>query len=152
MSDFINKIVTVVLVFVMLVVAPLLVSYKTDDMLAKREILNDVELFIDKIQDTTTISSDDLDKLYLDCNSHGLTVNVTVKRLVATSVYDADMGISQTNYFAVTDEQSLKSINAGDIIQVNVEEVTISPARKATYKILKLDEGPFEFSLAGVVG
>ena len=132
--------------------APLLISYKTDEMLARREILNNVEMFIDKVQDTSAISEDDLNKLYLDCNSHGITVNVLVKRMIATAVYDNDLGIAQTNYFAVTDTESLASINAGDIIQVTIEEVTVSSARRATYKLLGLDEGPLEFSLAGVVG
>ena len=152
MSDFINKIITVILVFILLVMAPMLISYKTDDMLAKRAILNEVELFIDKVQDTSSIASVDLNKLYLDCNSHGLTVNVKVKRLVATEVYDNDLNIAQTNYFAVDSEEALLNINAGDIIQVTVEEVTVSAARKATYALLKLDEGPLEFTLAGVVG
>lgn len=152
MSDFINKIITVILVFVMLVLAPLLISYKTDDMLARREILNTVENFIDKVQDTSSITEDDLNKLYLDCNSHGLTVNVTVKRLISTAVYDNDNDIAQTNYFATDDVESLASINAGDIVQVQVNEVTISSARRATYRLLGLDEGEFEFSLAGVVG
>ena len=40
--------------------APLLISYKTDEMLARREILNNVEMFIDKVQDTSAISEDDL--------------------------------------------------------------------------------------------
>lgn len=152
MSDFINKIITVILVFVMLVMAPLLISYKTDDMLARREILNTVENFIDKVQDTSSITVDDLNKLYLDCNSHGITVNVSVKRLIATAVYDNDNNIAQTNYFATDDTESLASINAGDIVQVQINEVTISPARRATYKLLGLDEGEFEFTLAGVVG
>ena len=136
----------------MLVMAPLLISYKTDDMLARREILNTVENFIDKVQDTSSITVDDLNKLYLDCNSHGMTVNVSVKRLIATAVYDNDNNIAQTNYFATDDTESLASINAGDIVQVQVNEVTISPARRATYRLLGLDEGEFEFSLAGVVG
>ena len=142
MSDFINKIITIILVFVMLVLAPILVSYKNDDMLARREILNDVELFIDKVQDTSSITNDDLNKLYLDCNSHGITVDVSVKRLIAT----------QTNYFAVSEESALQSINDGDIIQVSIKELGISPSRRASYKILGLDESGLDFTLAGVVG
>mgnify|MGYP004694331769 FL=1 len=109
MSDFINKIITIILVFVMLVLAPILVSYKNDDMLARREILNDVELFIDKVQDTSSITNDDLNKLYLDCNSHGITVDVSVKRLIATAVFDTDTNLAQTNYFAVSEESALSS-------------------------------------------
>lgn len=152
MSDFINKIVLVILVFVMLVLAPLLISYKSDNMLAKRELLNDVELFIDKVQDTASITEDDMNKLYLDCNSHGLSVDVRVKRLILTEVYDNDKNIAQTNYFAVDDLQSLSNINSGDILQVYVSEITVSNSRNITYKLLGIDEGEFAFTLAGVVG
>ena len=152
MSDFINKIITIILVFVMLVLAPILVSYKNDDMLARREILNDVELFIDKVQDTSSITNDDLNKLYLDCNSHGITVDVSVKRLIATAVFDTDTNLAQTNYFAVSEESALQSINDGDIIQVSIKELGISPSRRARYKILGLDASGLDFTLAGVVG
>ena len=152
MSDFINKVITVIMVFAMLVLAPLLISYKSDNMLARREILNDVEVFIDKVQDTSSITVDDLNNLYMTCNSHGLTVDVDVKRLIATAVYDNDNKIAQTNYFAVDDTESLANINAGDIVKVTVEEVSISSSRRATYAILGIDEGSLKFSLAGVVG
>lgn len=152
MSDFINKVITVIMVFAMLVLAPLLISYKSDNMLARREILNDVEVFMDKVQDTSSITVDDLNNLYMTCNSHGLTVDVDVKRLIATAVYDNDNKIAQTNYFAVDDTESLANINAGDIVKVTVEEVSISSSRRATYAILGIDEGSLKFSLAGVVG
>ena len=67
MSDFLNKVVTIILIFIMLVLAPLLVSYKTNDMLGRRLILNDVTTFIDQVKDTATITEDDINKLYLDC-------------------------------------------------------------------------------------
>ena len=43
-------------------------------------------------------------------------------------------------------------MNAGDIVQVTVKEVTMSTSRKATYAILGIDEGSLEFTMAGVVG
>lgn len=152
MSDFINKIITVVLAFVMLVMAPLLISYKSDNMLARRSIMNEVELFIDKVQDNVNVTEEDLDNLYLSCNSYGLNVDVTVRRLIAAAVYDEDADVAQTNYFAVDDMESLTNMNAGDILQVTVKEVSISASRKATYTILGIDEGNLEFTLAGVVG
>ncbi|MBR1453189.1 MAG: hypothetical protein IJ593_00870 [Lachnospiraceae bacterium] len=155
MSDFINKIITVILVFLMLVVAPMLISYKTDDILARREILNDVEVFIDKVSDTASITKDDINKLYLDCNSHGLTVNVSVSRLIETSAFDEYNQEARINYFSIDDKDDIEfltSINKGDIIKVTVEEVTVSHSRLALFRILGLDDGGLEFSLAGVVG
>ena len=154
MSDFLNKVFAIILIFMMLVLAPLVISYKTNDMLGKRLILNDVTTFIDQVKDTAAVTQDDLDKLYLSCNSHGLSVNVTVKRLIRNEVTKEtpEGTFSKTSYFAVDSFDALQSINTGDVIQVTVEEVTVSTARKLTYSLLKIDEGPFKFSLAGAVG
>lgn len=150
MSDFINKIVAITLAFVMLVLAPLLISYKSDEMLAKRLILNDVSQFIDSAQDTATITEENLNKLYTDCNSHGMAVNVTVKRMIRTNI-NKD-GKIETVYYADDSLDGLKSLNPRDIVKVSVEEVGISAARRITYSLLKIDEGKFQFSLAGAVG
>lgn len=155
MSDFINKIVSIALAFVLLVVAPLIISYKTSDMLAKRAILNDVTMFIDKAKDTYTVDEDDLNKLYLQCNSHGLSVDVHVKRLIRTAVTKEDATgrpAAKTVYYAVDTLDDLRNMNPGDTVQVVVKEVAISPGRQLMYNILKIDEGPFELSLAGAVG
>lgn len=150
MSDFLNKVVSIVLIFVMLVLAPLLISYQTNDMISKRLILNDVTTFLDQVKDTASITEDDLNKLYLDCNSHGLAVNVTVKRLIRVEVTKED--VAQTSYFAVDSLNEIATLNTGDLVQVTVDEVAASPTRNLTYSILKIDEGPFQFSLTGAVG
>lgn len=150
MSDFINKVITIALIFILLVMAPLLISYKTDEMMAKRQILNDVANFIDMVKDTGSLSQDNLDKLYIDCNSYGIAVNVKVKRLIRTEI--TKDGESKTVYYSVDKVEELESMNKGDIIKVTVEEIGISTARRLAYNILKLDEGKFEFSLAGTVG
>ena len=150
MSDFINKIITIVLIFMMLVLAPLLISYKTDDMMAKRQMLNDVANFIDMVKDTGSLNEEHLDKLYIECNSYGLAVDVKVQRLIRTEVMKN--GKSTTIYYTVEDIDSLESMNAGDVVKVTVEEVGISTGRMLIYNVLKMDEGKFKFSLAGTVG
>lgn len=151
MTDFINKVISILLVFA-LIVASLLWVYRGTESLAQRQIFNDVSYFIDRVKDTATITQEDLDKLYMDCNSHGLTVEVSVKRLVTTSVFNNDLGIAQTNYFAVDSPEALKQMNAGDCVQVSVREMTTSSSRRLVYKLLHIDEGNFEFTSAGVVG
>lgn len=150
MTDFVNKVVSIALVFVMLVLAPLLISYKSDEMLAKRVILSDVTSFIDKAKDTASITEEDLNKLYITCNSHGIAVDVIVKRLIRADV--TKNGDITTVYYAVDTFEGLSAMNSGDIVKVTVKEVGISTGRRLTYNVLKIDEGPFEFSLAGAVG
>lgn len=155
MSDFINKVISVALIFVMLVVAPLLISYRSEEAMARRLILNDASTFIQMVRDTGKITEADLDVLYMKINSHGIAANVTVKRLVRTEVgneiarKDSEV---KTVYYSVEDKDKLKEINRGDVIKLTVEEIGISSAKRLVYNILKIDEGQFKFSLAGAVG
>ena len=147
------------MIFIMLVMAPLLISYKTDEMMAKRLILNDVTTFIEMVRDTGDVSQDALDNLYIQCNSHGMAVNVKVKKLVRTEVplvTTENEHDSKTVYYSydvtdpITDEAVF--VNPGDVIKVDIEEIGISSARKLAYNLLKMDEGKFKFTLAGTVG
>ncbi len=150
MSDFINKVVSITLIFIMLVLAPLLISYKSDEMLAKRLILNDVTMFIDKAKDTGSVTEDDLNQLYIQCSSHGMAVNVTVKRMIRTDI--TKDGKIATVYYAADELDDLLAMNPDDIVKVTVTEVGVSEGRRLLYNMLKIDDGKFEFSLAGAVG
>lgn len=176
MVDTISKILSIVLIFLMLVLAPLLISYKIDDAVARREILFEVTQFIDKVRDTQTVSRGDLDQLYQNCNSHGLTVDVRVRRLVKTVVIDPypENGSHTENdshtetdphpeigphteeviveYTINDDPAALRNFNKGDGVQVVVEEIGISPSRSFMYRVLGADSGPLKFTLAGIVG
>jgi hypothetical protein len=153
MTDFINKIITIALIFVMLVLAPIMISYKTDEMLAKREILNDVDTFIDKICDAGAIKQADIDELYMQCNSHGMVIDVTVERLVYATTVDTQTNVVNYDYIVDTNfgtESTL--LNPSDMIKVSVNEMVYSSTRRITYKLLGVDEGFFSFSLCGIVG
>jgi len=152
MVDTISKILSIVLIFLMLVLAPLLISYKIDDAVARREILFEVTQFIDKVRDTQTVSPGDLDQFYQNCNSHGLTVDVRVRRLVKTVVVDPHTEEVTVEYTITDDPAALYNFNKGDGVQVVVEEIGISPSRSFMYRVLGADSGPLKFTLAGIVG
>jgi hypothetical protein len=152
MVDTISKILSIVLIFLMLVLAPLLISYKIDDAVARREVLFEVTQFIDKVRDTQSVTDTDLDQFYQNCNSHGLTVDVRVRRLVKTVVIDPDTEEVIVEYTINDDPAALYNFNKGDGVQVVVEEIGISPSRSFMYRVLGADSGPLKFTLAGIVG
>ena len=160
MSDFINKVVTIILIFVLLVMAPLANKYMSDYAMAKREILNDTSSFIDKAVDDKTITGDDLNKFYGQCNSHGLAVDVTVTKLIRTVVPDITTNDTTTVYYSTDVASDIahstatvkeESFNSNDIVKVSIQEVGISTARRVIYNITKIDTGKFELDLAGGV-
>jgi hypothetical protein len=135
----------------MLIVAPLLISYKMDDATSRREILMDVTLFIDKIRDIRMVTDAELDDFYTQCNSHGLAVDVRVRRMVKYVLVD-DEGLAVVDYYFNDNPEALLNFNKGDGIQVIVREVGISPARNYMYSVFGAENGPLNFALAGIVG
>jgi hypothetical protein len=151
MIDTISKILSIVLIFLMLIVAPLLISYKIDDAAARREILLEVTLFIDTVRDTRQVSEAQLNALYTRLNSFGLAVDVRVTRMVKHLVID-DNGDVVIKYFMSDEHTDLMRFNRGDGIQVTVREIGVSPARSFMHNIFGAESGPLEFTLAGIVG
>ena len=175
MSDFINKVITIVLIFVMLVLAPLLISYMSTDMTAERLILNDVTQFIDKVTDKYTITDYDLNDLYLAVNSHGGAYEVIVDRyqLYEEPAPESEGGtrilyIRQDDTEILADDENYTSdktditktysefadsvnLNTRDVVKVTVKEVALSSGKRLFWSIMRVDKGKLEFSLAGTV-
>lgn len=148
MTDFINKIVTVVLTFILLVIAPITWDYVRGEMVTERLVLNEMSMFLDKVTDKGTITEDDLDDLYLGVNSTGGTFDVDVKRYIRMSTED-EFGNPRTVYLSVDYEN--EQMNLGDIVKVTVKEVGISPAKRLLWTVLRVDSAESKFSLAASV-
>lgn len=146
MLDYINKVVTIVLVFLMLVIAPLTWVYVRDEMITDRLVLNEIASFIDRVTDKASINEQDLDDLYIAVNATGGTYDVKVKRYVRTSVNDG--GEVRTVYIA---DSNVGSLNTGDVVKVTVKEVGISPTKRLLWSLLRIDMGKSQYSLAGSV-
>ena len=177
MTDFINKIITIVLIFIMLILAPLLISYMSTDMVTERLVLNEVSQFIDKVTDKGLITEYDINDLYLGVNSHGGNYDVTIEhyQLLEEPLSDGstkllyvkqddieqivDGRYNMENKDKDTDEDKDEdkdkdtsvSLNVKDVVKVHVKSVSMSPGRRLFWSVLRVDRGNFEFSLAGTV-
>lgn len=158
MTDFINKIITIILIFLMLVLAPLMISYLSTDMVAQRLILNDTSQFIDKVTDKGSITEYDLNDLYLAVNSHGSAYNVVIEHYILVEEPIPPDGATKLLYIKNDDIEALiegktdnLSLNVKDVIKVHVEEVSRSAGNRLLWSVLRIDKGKFEFSLAGTV-
>lgn len=157
MSDFLNKVITIILIFVLLVLAPLLISYMSTDMVTERLVLNDVTQFIDKTTDKALITQQDLNELYMAVNSHGNSFDVDVYRY---QLVEEDLPGDKTKslYLKLDDVEKLESgdldkvkLNIKDVVKVHVEESALSPGKRLFWTVLRVDKGKFSFSLAGTV-
>lgn len=152
MIDFPNKIVTIVLVFLMLVVSVITYSYVRGQMLSDRMVLNEAVAFIDKVKDKASITPEDLDDLYLGVNASGGTYDVSVQRLIRMATKDED-GTSRTVYLNDTKNlgEGTVNMNVGERVKVTVKEVGVSPAKRLLWTLLRIDETRSEYSLVGAV-
>lgn len=147
MTNFISRVLSLILVFIMLIIAPLIYCYSCSEMENRRLLLNEVTQFLDKVTDKGEITEDDLTEFYLQVSSHGMIIQPTVKRLVRTSIMTPD-GKTKTTYIAADD---IYSLNQRDVVQVILNEVSTSPFKKILYAFLKIDEGPYRLEMAAVV-
>lgn len=147
MSGFLTRVVSIILVFLMLVIAPLLYSYSVSEMENRRLLLNEVSQFLDKVTDKGEITEDDITEFNLQISSHGMVIKAVIKRLVRTSVVTPDGNI-RTSYIAVDD---IYTLNQRDVVQVRLEEISVSAYRKLLYTFLRVDEGPYTLEMAQAV-
>lgn len=147
MTNHLSRIVSLILVFLMLIIAPLIYSYSVSEMEDRRLLLNDVTRFLDKVTDKGTITEDDLTEFALQVNSHGMVLKPTIKRLIRASVTTPEGNVRTINV-AVDD---IYSLNQRDTVQVILEEVSMSAYRKLIKAVLRIDEGPYSLEMAAVV-
>ncbi len=147
MSNFLTRVISLVLVFLMLIIAPLLYSYSVSEMENRRLLLNEVNQFLDKVTDKGEITEDDLTEFYLQVSSHGMVINPTVKRLVRTTVVTPE-GKTKTTYIAADD---INYLNQRDVVQVILNEVSASTYQKILYSFLRIEEGTYHLEMAAVV-
>lgn len=163
MTDFLNNIVTLILIFLLLVVAPLNLAYMLTEGANTRLIFNQTENFLDSMTDKKEITEDDINNLYMSLNSYGLVIDVNVERLVRTSV-EAPDGRIKTMWTSVDPDSKeaaenrgeqwdgvVFTCNKGDTIKVTVREITTSPSKKMAYAVLRTAENKLNFPLAKMV-
>lgn len=153
MTDFINKVITIILIFILLVLAPLLISYMSTDMVTERLVLNEATQFIDRVTDRGVITNLDLNDIYLGVNSHGGVYDVKVERYIP--IVESIDGKTKLSYYRdntiVEKAEIYLILNVNDVVKVHVEEVGMSNSKRLLWQLLRIDKGKFEFSLAGTV-
>ena len=156
MADAITKVIGVLLAFVLLVLAPMTISRMSGDMATKRQVLNEVTMFIDKVTDKASISGVDIDDLMLGVNSYGGAFDVQVIRYFRVAVRDSTRGGEVRSIYYATDDVFTSAggevlLNIGDAVQVRVTAITRTRGQNLLQGLFRVAEPPFNFTLAGTV-
>jgi hypothetical protein len=149
MNDIAGKVISLIICFIMLIAAPLTLVSVSEDMTSRRSVLNEVSNFIDEVVDTKTISDDRLADFNLGIASHGLLLNVTVKREKRVTNPDPDSeGKTYTRYLPVT---NIYDYQTGDIVKVEIRQLGYNGRQRFIQRLTRLRTPPLNFSLAGRV-
>lgn len=158
MEGFLSRLFGLILTFFMLIIAPLINAYGTQEMENRINILNDTSEFLDKQTDKGIITDADMDQFYSDIESHGMILDVKVNRLVHVST-TMDDGSTHTTYIASDENEkdpsgkrnSVYNLNQHDVLQVKLREKSSTPYKRLLNTFLRIDDSPYELDMAKMV-
>ena len=149
MEGFLSKCISIILIFFLLIIAPMINVYGQHEMQGRMEILNDVTLFLDRVTDKGEITQDDIDEFTLTVQSHGLVLDVEIDRLVkTTTIIDAATEELDTTYIAADD---IRVLSTGNIVKVSLQEISTTRFKKLLNIFLKFNEPKFELTMSKMV-
>lgn len=147
MTDLINKILGVLLAFVLLIGAPFVINAMSKDLTMNRSVLNEMTNFIDKITDKGTLTDQDKADFYLGISSYGASMDATIKRYMKVVNPDGNGG----TYASYVYSDDLLTWNPGDIIQVTVRAIDYTGAQRLQNRLLRMTPAKFNQTLAGMI-
>lgn len=147
MNGFLSRMISLILVFFMLILAPLVNSYCVTEMENRRQLLNEVTGFLDMVTDKKTITNDDLNEFYMKVSSYGMVLDVEVNRLVKTATLESDGKVNIT--YMSADDISL--LNQRDVVQIKLKEKSQSAYQKILHIFLGLDDEYYSLTMAKMV-
>lgn len=157
MEGFLSRLFGLILVFFLLIIAPLINAYGTQEMEDRVEILNTTSEFLDKQTDKGNVTDEDLDQFYADIESHGVVFDVQVNRLVKVAT-KLKNGTIHTTYVAADEEKKVNDkrdlvydLNKEDILQVKIREKSSTPYKRLVNAFLRIDDNPYELDMAKTV-
>jgi hypothetical protein len=149
LTDIVSKILSIILAFVLLAICPITIAAMTEDMTARRSVLNEVQSFIDQVIDTKTCTKEQLSDLQLGVASHGLLADVTVSKYRPVTNPDPENpGGTYTRYVKSDDTSSWET---GDLCKVSVKQIGENGRQKFVTRIVSLSLPKLDFELAGRV-
>ena len=142
MTDFINKVISMVLIVILCLIGPLNMSNQSRRTQQKLDVLNHVQVFLDTISDKGSVSTSDLDDLYRKLASTGLMLIVEVEefRLLADGDSTVLARTCEITYERIAKSGGVYVIDAGNLVQVSFKEEVQSSEASMWYKLVGVED------------
>ncbi|WP_139241199.1 hypothetical protein [Anaerocolumna jejuensis] len=147
MNGFLSRIISLILVFFMLILAPLVNSYCVTEMENRRQLLNEVTYFLDVVTDKKSVTNDDLNEFYMKVSSYGMVLDVQVNRLVKTATRESDGTVNITYISA----DNISLLNQRDVVQIKLKEKSESAYQKILNIFLGIEDEHYSLTMAKMV-
>lgn len=149
MTDIFGRVFGVILAFILLFIAPFTMVTLSQEMVARRTILNEMQSFIDETIDSRQVTDQQLEDFYLGISGLGPIVDVEISRYVRT--VDPDPVEEGEIYVTYVYSEDNRTYNQGDKVSVRVHAIGYTGTQKFLRVITGLFLPQIDYTLAGRV-
>ena len=149
MTDIFGRVFGVILAFILLFIAPFTMVTLSQEMVARRTILNEMQSFIDETIDSRQVTDQQLEDFYLGISGLGSIVDVEISRYVRT--VDPDPVEEGEIYVTYVYSEDNRTYNQGDKVSVRVHAIGYTGTQKFLRAITGLFLPQIDYTLAGRV-
>lgn len=149
MTDIFGRVFGVILAFILLFIAPFTMVTISQEMVARRTILNEMQSFIDETIDSRQVTDQQLEDFYLGISGLGPIVDVEISRYVRT--VDPDPVEEGEIYVTYVYSEDNRTYNQGDKVSVRVHAIGYTGTQKFLRAITGLFLPQIDYTLAGRV-
>lgn len=149
MTDIFGRVFGVILAFILLFIAPFTMVTLSQEMVARRTILNEMQSFIDETIDSRQVTDQQLEDFYLGISGLGPILDVEISRYVRT--VDPDPVEEGEIYVTYVYSEDNRTYNQGDKVSVRVHAIGYTGTQKFLRAITGLFLPQIDYTLAGRV-
>lgn len=128
MNDIFGKVLGALIAFILLFIAPFTWATLSNEMVARRTIMNEMQTFIDETIDSRQVTDAQLEDLYLGISGLGPVLDVEVSRYVR--VVDPDPKIDGGIYTTYVYSDDNRVYNQGDKVKLRVHAIGYTGTQK----------------------
>lgn len=149
MGDYFGRIFGIMLSFLLIGVAPFVWLTMSNEMVARRTVMNEMQMFIDEVIDTRQVSDEQLEDFYLGISGLGPVLDVRVDRYVRTVNPDPKHPGEVYITYVYTDNN--REFSQGDKVQVNVKAIAYTGSQKFMQSLIGMVLPKIDYTFAGRV-
>lgn len=128
MNDIFGKVLGAMMAFVLLFLAPFTWATISNEMVARRTIMNEMQTFLDETIDSRQVTDSQLEDLYLGIAGLGPVLDVEVERYVR--VVDPDPKTPGGIYTTYVYSDDNRTYNQGDKVKLRVHAIGYTGTQK----------------------